>query len=102
MGRRAGPACIGAIAMRANSRRDNARGAPKAAEGAKHDASMRAAARTVNESGKAHIGSIASIDARPTLVGEQAPLQSPTRFHGERLAFNPRPDPPGVHDEFDF
>jgi hypothetical protein len=57
-----------------------------------------ASARTVDESGKTHIGSIASIEARPALVGEQASLKSGTQSHGGQLAFNPQPDPPGAHD----
>jgi hypothetical protein len=61
-----------------------------------------ASARTVDGSGKTHIGSIALIEARPAAVGEQASLKSPLRSHDVRLAFNPQPDPPGVHDEFDY
>ncbi len=50
-----------------------------------------ASARTVDEIGKARIGSIFS---------SEASLQSGTQSHGGRLAFNPQPDPPGAHDEF--
>ncbi len=57
-----------------------------------------ASARTVDESGKTRVSSIASIEARPALVGEQASLKSGARSHGGQLAFNPQPDPPGAHD----
>ena len=50
-----------------------------------------ASARTVDEIGKARIGSI---------VSSEASLQSGTQSIG-RLAFNPQPDPPGARDEFD-
>jgi len=50
-----------------------------------------ASARTADESGKARISSIVSIEAS---------LKSGTQSHGGRLAFNPQPDPPGAHDEF--
>jgi hypothetical protein len=50
-----------------------------------------ASARTADESGKARISSIVSIEAS---------LKSGTQSHGGQLAFNPQPDPPGAHDEF--
>jgi hypothetical protein len=60
-----------------------------------------ASARTVDDSGKTRNCSVASIEARPKLVGEQASLKSETRIGGQ-LAFNPQPDPPGAHDDFDY
>jgi len=51
-----------------------------------------ASARTDDESGKARISSIVSIEAS---------LKSGTQSHGGQLAFNPQPDPPGARDEFD-
>ena len=50
-----------------------------------------ASARTADESGKARISSVVSIEAS---------LKSGTRSNVERLAFNPQPEPPGAHDEF--
>ena len=50
-----------------------------------------ASARSVDDSGKARIGSI---------VSSEASLQSGTQSGG-RLAFNPQPDPPGARDEFE-
>jgi hypothetical protein len=51
-----------------------------------------ASARTADESGKARISSIVSIEAS---------LKSGTQSNGGQLAFNPQPDPPGARDEFD-
>ena len=50
-----------------------------------------ASARTADESGKARIGSIVSIEAS---------LKSGSQSGGQQ-AFNPQPDPPGAHDDFE-
>jgi hypothetical protein len=59
-----------------------------------------ASARTVNESNNTQLSSIASVETRPSQVGEQASFKSRALPQGGRLAFNPQPDPPGAHHGF--
>ncbi len=60
--------------------------------------SVAASARTVVESSKTQMRSFALVETQPALVEELASLKSRSQSYGGQLAFNPQPDPPGVHD----